>query len=182
MRPTPHPWLSITVLIFCSWSYTSGCPLPDPHHTHVRPTQVLLLLLLLLLLFFLLLLLLLLLLSIGLSVLGRDTHGVFPLRGKLLNARNASRAQLAANTEIKHLVEALGLESGLDYGTKEKKGKLRYGHLMLMTDQDHDGSHIKGLVLNLFHTLWPSLLRSEGFLKVFHTPIIKASTRREEKK
>lgn len=42
---------------------------------------------------------------------------------------------------------------------------LRYGHLMIMTDQDHDGSHIKGLLINLLHHFWPSLLQLDGFLQ-----------------
>ncbi len=50
---------------------------------------------------------------------------------------------------------------------------LRYGHLMIMTDQDHDGSHIKGLIMNFFHHFYPSLLRVPGFLVEFITPIIK---------
>ena len=50
---------------------------------------------------------------------------------------------------------------------------LRYGHLMIMTDQDHDGSHIKGLIMNFFHHFYPSLLRMPGFLVEFITPIIK---------
>lgn len=52
---------------------------------------------------------------------------------------------------------------------------LRYGHLMIMTDQDHDGSHIKGLIMNYFHHFYPSLLKVPGFLVEFITPIIKAS-------
>ena len=54
--------------------------------------------------------------------------------------------------------------------------QLRYGHLMIMTDQDHDGSHIKGLIMNYFHTFYPSLLRVPGFLIEFITPVIKASS------
>lgn len=52
---------------------------------------------------------------------------------------------------------------------------LRYGHVMIMADQDHDGSHIKGLVINLFHTFWPSLLEIPGFLREFITPIVVRS-------
>lgn len=52
---------------------------------------------------------------------------------------------------------------------------LRYGHLMIMTDQDHDGSHIKGLIMNFLHAHFPSLLRLPGFLLEFITPIIKAN-------
>jgi DNA topoisomerase II len=53
--------------------------------------------------------------------------------------------------------------------------ELRYGTIMLMTDQDHDGSHIKGLLLNFIHYFWPSLLKLSGFVKEFVTPIIKAT-------
>ena len=51
--------------------------------------------------------------------------------------------------------------------------QLRYGHLMIMTDQDHDGSHIKGLIMNYFHTFYPSLMKLAGFLIEFITPVIK---------
>ena len=52
---------------------------------------------------------------------------------------------------------------------------LRYGSIMIMTDQDHDGSHIKGLIINFIHHFWPSLLKLEGFIKEFVTPIIKVT-------
>lgn len=51
--------------------------------------------------------------------------------------------------------------------------QLRYGHLMIMTDQDHDGSHIKGLIMNYFHSFYPSLMQLPGFLIEFITPVIK---------
>jgi len=51
--------------------------------------------------------------------------------------------------------------------------QLRYGHLMIMTDQDHDGSHIKGLIMNFLHHFYPSLLKVNGFLLEFITPIVK---------
>ena len=54
--------------------------------------------------------------------------------------------------------------------------QLRYGHLMIMTDQDHDGSHIKGLIMNFLHHFYPSLLKVPGFLVEFITPIIKVMT------
>ena len=76
----------------------------------------------------------------GLSVAGRDRFGVFPLRGKLLNVRDASPAQVAANAEIQNIKQVLGLQHGKVYDNAKA---LRYGHLMIMTDQDHDGSHIK---------------------------------------
>ena len=55
--------------------------------------------------------------------------------------------------------------------------QLRYGHLMIMTDQDHDGSHIKGLIMNFLHHFYPSLLQVNGFLLEFITPIVKVRQR-----
>lgn len=107
----------------------------------------------------------------GLSVVGRDFYGVFPLKGKLLNVREASHKSITANAEIQNIVRIMGLEYGKKY--TDTKG-LRYGHLMIMADQDHDGSHIKGLVLNFLHHFWPTLLSIPGFLKEFITPIVKA--------
>jgi DNA topoisomerase II len=58
--------------------------------------------------------------------------------------------------------------------------QLRYGHLMIMADQDHDGSHIKGLLINFLHHFWPSLLKIDGFLKQFITPIVKCIKGKKE--
>ncbi|POM68645.1 DNA topoisomerase 2 DNA gyrase B, partial [Phytophthora palmivora] len=111
----------------------------------------------------------------GLAVVGRDQYGVFPLRGKLLNVRDATVAQLGNNAEFAHLCTILGLRMDEHYGTEEARQKLRYGRVIAMTDQDHDGSHIKGLLFNLFHTFWPELLKEGGFISEFITPIIKVS-------
>jgi DNA topoisomerase-2 len=91
----------------------------------------------------------------GLSVIGRDRFGVFPLRGKLTNVRDATTAKLGANEELNNLKKILGLAHGVQY-TNTKS--LRYGRVMIMTDADLDGSHIKGLVLNMFQHFWPSLI------------------------
>eukprot|EP00933_Yihiella_yeosuensis_P023929 TRINITY_DN18576_c0_g1_i1.p1 TRINITY_DN18576_c0_g1~~TRINITY_DN18576_c0_g1_i1.p1 ORF type:complete len:1287 (-),score=338.14 TRINITY_DN18576_c0_g1_i1:113-3973(-) len=109
----------------------------------------------------------------GLSVIGRDKFGVFPLRGKLLNVRDATQRQVMENKEIMAVVKILGLT--FDRGVGKSKGGLRYGSVMIMADQDHDGSHIKGLLINLFHHWWPDLMHQNGFLKEFVTPIVKAS-------
>lgn len=106
----------------------------------------------------------------GRSVMGPDIIGVFPLRGKLLNVRDASIDQISKNQEIQNIKKFLGLQHKKDY--KDTKD-LRYGHLMIMTDQDHDGSHIKGLLINFLQVQYPSLLKIEGFLMQFITPIIK---------
>lgn len=96
----------------------------------------------------------------------------------MLNVREANTKQIQDNTEVSALKKILGLKQGIKYtSTKD----LRYGHVMLMTDQDHDGSHIKGLLLNLFATFWPELLQLPGFLQVFITPIVKVKKGAEGK-
>lgn len=108
----------------------------------------------------------------GLSVVGRDVYGVFPLRGKLLNVREASHKQIMENAEISNIKKILGLQHNKEY---QDVSSLRYGHIMIMTDQDHDGSHIKGLIINFLDHFYPSLLRISGFLQEFITPIIRAT-------
>lgn len=116
----------------------------------------------------------------GLSVIGRNQYGVFPLRGKLLNVRDASIKQIADNVEINYLKQIIGLRQEQIY-TNETISELRYGHIMLLTDADVDGSHIRGLLMNVFHTFWPSLLEIPGFLQTMVTPIVKARKSGEEK-
>ena len=113
----------------------------------------------------------------GLSVVGRDRYGVFPLRGKCKNVRDASVNQLMANEEFNNIKKIVGLQQGKTYSSLKE---LRYGHLMIMTDADHDGSHIKGLILNMLHYFWPSLL-DLGFVVSMVTPILKASKGKESK-
>jgi DNA topoisomerase-2 len=108
----------------------------------------------------------------GLSVVGRDRYGVFPLRGKILNAKDAGLKKIAENEEITNLKKILALQQGKTYGDLTQ---LRYGKIMLMTDQDHDGFHIKGLLFNLFESLWPSLYKMDGFLTSMRTPIVKVT-------
>ncbi len=108
----------------------------------------------------------------GLSVVGRDKYGVFPLKGKLLNVREAKHDTIKNNAEISNILKIIGLDPARKYN--DVSG-LRYGTIMIMADQDYDGSHIKGLILNMIAHWWPSLLEVEGFLKEFVTPIIKVS-------
>jgi len=107
----------------------------------------------------------------GLSVVGREYYGVFPLRGKCKNVRDASVKQLMANQEFSELKKILGLQQEKVYTSLSE---LRYGRLMIMTDADNDGSHIKGLILNMIHYFWPSLLNL-NFVVSMVTPIIKVS-------
>lgn len=106
----------------------------------------------------------------GRAVVGPDLFGVFPLRGKLLNVRDASFEQISKNQEIQNIKNFIGLQHKKEY--TETRG-LRYGHLMIMTDQDHDGSHIKGLLINFLQAQFPSLLKIPEFLIEFITPIVK---------
>lgn len=106
----------------------------------------------------------------GLKIVGRDHYGVYPLKGKMINAKNSSAAAINANAEIQDIKKILGLASGKVY---KDTSSLRYGKVMIMTDQDHDGSHIKGLVMNMFHAQWPELLKMNYVVSML-TPIVKA--------
>jgi len=107
----------------------------------------------------------------GLKEVGREKWGIFPLRGKLLNVRDITIQKFNANEELTSIKKILGLEQGKNY---KDVSELRYGRVMIMADQDHDGSHIKGLLMNLFHAEWPGLMKTD-FLCTLLTPILKAS-------
>ena len=110
----------------------------------------------------------------GLGQEGRDYYGVFPLRGKLLNVKDTDQEKVINNAEIQAIKKILGLKAGIEYSvdTPEEEWDLRYGKIMILCDSDVDGSHIKGLLMNLFHSYWPSLLRA-GFVITMLTPIVK---------
>ncbi len=120
----------------------------------------------------------------GLAVAGRaildpDRIGVFPLRGKMLNVRDASIDQISKNAEIQNIKQFLGLKHKTVYTDPQAQG-LRYGHLMIMADQDHDGSHIKGLLINFLQVQYPSLLKIPNFFQEFITPIVKVWKGRDQ--
>ena len=115
----------------------------------------------------------------GLSIVGRDRYGVFPLKGKILNVRDPKNIKkLQENSEISNIKKIVGLKTGQVY---KDVSELRYGKVMLLTDQDEDGSHIKGLLFNMFQTLWPSLFNYPGFLNSMLTPIVKTKKGKVEK-
>lgn len=91
----------------------------------------------------------------GLSVVGRDLYGVFALRGKILNCRDASIKAISENSEIASLKQILGLKEGHKY---KSLSELRYGRVMLLTDADCDGTHIRALFLNFVELGWPELI------------------------
>lgn len=102
---------------------------------------------------------------------GRDYMGLFPMKGKPLNVRNAKPQTVAENDEIIELKKMLGLRENVDYRIEENYKRLRYGHFVVLADSDNDGKHILGLVLNLFHCKYPSLL-ARGYVKYLRTKII----------
>jgi DNA topoisomerase-2 len=111
----------------------------------------------------------------GLSVMGssfRDIYGVFPMKGKILNVRDANASSILNNAEIKNIKLILGLQQGKEY-TIHNLHELRYGSVVIFCDQDVDGSHIKGLIINFFHHFFPSLLKIDGFIKTYITPIVR---------
>ena len=111
----------------------------------------------------------------GLSSEDRNTIGIYPLKGKLLNVRGEQIKKISENKEINDIKKILGLETGKEYESIDDVNKyLRYGKIMYMTDQDLDGSHIKGLCINLFHSEWASLVRIPGFISFMNTPILRA--------
>lgn len=105
---------------------------------------------------------------------GRDYYGIMSLTGKILNTRNANIGSISKNKEVSNLIKALALEYNVDYRKDENFKKLRYGQIALLADADVDGLHIEGLVLNLFHSLFPTLLqREKPFIISLKTPIVR---------
>ena len=111
----------------------------------------------------------------GLSSEDRNIIGVYPLKGKLLNVRGETSKKISENKEITEIKKIIGLENGKVYTAETVRTSLRYSRILFMTDQDLDGSHIKGLCINLFQNEWPSLAEIPGFIGFMNTPILKAN-------
>ena len=114
----------------------------------------------------------------GLSVVDNRYYGVFPLKGKLLNVREATAKQLIENEEIINIQKIMGLQVYEGNGSSEKKvyndvRELRYGHIMIFTDQDKDGFHIKGLLMNFINYFWAELSKIPDFICSLPTPLLK---------
>jgi DNA topoisomerase-2 len=116
----------------------------------------------------------------GLSKEDRNLIGVYPMRGKMLNTRGETIARINQNKEIQELRQIIGLELGKKYTALDIEKTLRYGKILFITDQDKDGSHIKGLGVNMFGSLWETLLEHRGFIGYMNTPIIKARKGKDE--
>ena len=117
----------------------------------------------------------------GLSREDRNIIGVYPMKGKMMNTRGEPVKKIAENNEIMEIKQILGLEVGRKYTPDDVKYRLRYGKVLFMTDQDLDGSHIKGLGINLFQNEWSTLTEIPGFIGFMNTPILKAKKGTQEK-
>ncbi len=115
--------------------------------------------------------------KIGMSKIGRKYYGVYPLGGKPINVINSSDKKIyTENGRIHNLIQILGLPRRSQETIKSNPvdvTKMRYGKIVMLKDADTDGAHIMGLVLNIFSTLYPELIKVDGFFNEFITPMLK---------
>ncbi len=99
-----------------------------------------------------------------------ETQAVFSLRGKPINCYKESRKRVAENEELNLLVNALGIE--------EETENLRYNNIIVATDADDDGMHIRMLVLTFFMKYYPDLIR-RGHVYILQTPLFRVKNKKQ---
>ena len=105
----------------------------------------------------------------------RKFYGTFPLRGKVINTKDVSISDISKNAEFVQIKQILGLEQGVDYSIKTNRDRLNYGCILMAVDADLDAEHILALVINVFHTYWPALLKANDFMYTLKTPTVVAT-------
>lgn len=101
---------------------------------------------------------------------GNDLYGVWGIGGKPINPRGNMEMKNLKNKKFTHFRKIMGLDTRVKY---TDTSKLRYGKIMIMTDADYDGSHIKNLVINQVATYWPDLLKIKGFISIFRSNCVR---------